>query len=76
MLSLAGARNGLIPVRALNDPEYPAGAVIMNTKTGDWRALDDTGHIAAAGTTWHCNYCDFRDRCTQDGVGTQPEELF
>jgi CRISPR/Cas system-associated exonuclease Cas4 (RecB family) len=53
--------------RRLVDHGIPEGALITDPSSGMWvvtegRAIHDTGD------TWMCAYCDFRDRCLEDGA--------
>jgi hypothetical protein len=64
----------LLPIRAIDDAEYPTGAVITNPDTGHW-VLNRDGQVAESGRTWFCDYCDHREQCKSDGPGNQPEQL-
>lgn len=61
---------GLMPERAIPDPEIPDGAVIVDPSKGFWQVRDKVGfatfEVTDAGTTWHCNYCDQQKRCVAD----------
>ena len=59
-----------LPTRELNDPEYPAGAVVQEPKPSraPW-TLTLNGAVRDSGTYWGCGYCRFRDRCQSDGPG-------
>jgi len=64
--------DGILPPRVIPDPELPKGAVVTNPRgakgvKGLWQVLDTDGKILQAGDTWHCEYCDFQDRCIADG---------
>lgn len=55
----------LVPRRV---PGTPPGARITDPSRGQWTVERD-GSILDVGTTWQCGYCNFRDRCTNDGPG-------
>jgi len=60
------ARSFITPERTLQDEDH--GVVLIdNPKRGNWNRLDRNGNIDKSGTTWQCGYCDFRDRCIDDG---------
>lgn len=67
--------DGVLPPRALHDPEVPTGAIITDPahQSGAWQVTDATS-VIDAGTTWHCGYCNFRSRCLTDGPGGQPAD--
>ena len=56
--------------RRLVSPEVPAGAVVANPARGTWEVLDVDNRVIKSGTKWFCGYCDWRDRCIQDGDNT------
>lgn len=63
------AEAGTLPERALHDPEYPDGAVVLNPikSKAPWRLVIDD-EIRDSGTYWGCGYCRFLDRCKEDGA--------
>lgn len=65
-----------IPVRALHDPEYPAGAVIASpkVKSAPWQLVDGDV-VEDSGTTWFCGYCPHIDQCVADGPGSPGEDI-
>lgn len=52
--------------RAIPINDMPAGARVINPRTGLWHKLNDAGETVMSGRTWYCDYCDFRDRCADD----------
>lgn len=62
--------NGRLPARALDDPEYPAGAVVTtpSAKNATWQ-LRAGEQIIDSGSTWMCGYCSHRQQCSADGPG-------
>ena len=61
-----------LPARTLDDPEYPAGATVVDwpkSRKARWH-LQSGDRIVQAGETWMCDYCTHRDICIADGVGT------
>jgi len=79
----------ILPERTLSHPSYPGGAMVTNPAPArgkaTWVKLDMQGTVRSSGTTWICDYCDFRKRCIEDGAasvtistkteGTPTEEL-
>ena len=61
------AEGKLVP-RAIPDPAIPPGARITDPKKGIWQQRTAEGAILGSGTTWHCNYCENRERCVTDGM--------
>lgn len=65
---------GHLPPRAIDDPEIPAGARIVDPMKGSkgmWTVVDKaTDTISQTGQTWHCAYCNHRSHCNADGAGT------
>lgn len=61
---------GELAPRAIDDPEIPAAARIVNpvhnAGYGQW-VVEQDGDIVQTGTTWWCGYCWQRDRCVADG---------
>lgn len=66
-----------LPVRAIDDPEYPAGAIITTpaAKNPAWVLAASEGDIGDAGTTWFCNYCSHRQQCCDDGPGGDSDTI-
>lgn len=48
--------------------EMPKGARITDPSKGTWQTVVD-GQVTQAGSTWACDYCDYRKQCLQDGPG-------
>jgi hypothetical protein len=46
--------------------EMPPRSRIVNPATGAWEQAID-GNVLRGGTTWWCQYCNYRDICTADG---------
>jgi hypothetical protein len=65
--TLGHAMPGDVP-RVLDDPEYLKGTIVTNPSTGRINTLDDDGTVIDTGTTWMCDYCDFRESCVTDGA--------
>jgi hypothetical protein len=65
--TLAFAVPGDVP-RVLDDPEYLKGTVVTNPSTGRTNTIGDDETIVDTGTTWMCDYCDFRETCITDGA--------
>lgn len=57
---------GLLPPRQIPDEKIPPKARITDVNKGAWQLVED-GAVVEAGTTWHCLYCPYRDRCNSDG---------
>lgn len=59
----------LLPPRSI-PLEMPARGRVVDpgngSKKGRW-AVEVDGNVMDAGETWFCQYCDYRDRCVQDG---------
>lgn len=68
---------GVLPTRTIDDPsgEYPAGAMFTDPNKGLW-VVNDGDQIVNSGRCWYCDYCDFKDRCIEDGAGDSAKELF
>lgn len=64
-LVVADVDAGVMPERAIPDPELPPGAVIFDPVKGRWE-VREAGLIKDTGTTWHCAYCPFQDQCVKD----------
>ena len=47
--------------RAIPDPEVPAGARIIDPKSGRWQAPN-----GAMGNAWNCAYCAYQDLCASE----------
>lgn len=58
------------PARTLSTPNIPAGAFVDDPKRGDWLLTDANGDLKRTGTTWMCDYCNFRDLCLDDGASS------
>lgn len=62
---------GQLAPRAIDDPEIPKAARIVDPKAKDgygrWEVRDGEGAITQTGETWWCGYCWHRDRCVVDG---------
>ena len=69
-LIVADVDAGVMPERAIPDPELPDGAVIFDPVKGRWEVREG-GLIKDTGTTWHCAYCPFQDQCTRDAEAGQ-----
>lgn len=68
------AEANVLPARELHAPEYPPGTVVDDpAHRGRW-SLRIGGEITQTGTTWFCDYCDWRDECIARGVGDAPVE--
>lgn len=67
---LADIEAGTLTPRRLDDPEYPAGAVVDEPdRKGRWTATDEDGIVVGTGTYWGCQgYCPHYDRCVDDGA--------
>lgn len=48
-------------------PELPAGNRITDPARKLWVVADQENKIRLSGSTWHCDYCDHRPRCVEDG---------
>lgn len=48
---------------AIDDPEIPPQARIVDPSTGRWQVTRADGTVADSGTSWLCGYCWFRDHC-------------
>lgn len=58
----------LRPERSLSMLEGPAGAVISDIESSKWQVVSPVdGRITAAGKTWFCGYCRYKDQCDNDG---------
>jgi hypothetical protein len=57
----------LMVPRVIPDPELPPNAMVTDPRTGTWQVLAGEGQVVDAGKTWHCDYCDFRSQCIEDG---------
>lgn len=55
---------GELPPRQIG--ELGLIARVTDPATGAWQELVN-GELVGAGTTWMCGYCDYQDRCVQDG---------
>jgi hypothetical protein len=68
----------ILPERTLSHPDYPAGAMVTNPAPAKgkapWVKLDIHGSVTQTGTTWICDYCDFRTKCIEDGAPSRPVE--
>lgn len=66
---------GVLPPRALHDPEVEEGATVADPMKGSWlvRAGDV---VLGTGRTWMCDYCDHRQQCVADGEGGSISEEF
>ena len=61
----------IIPPRTIHDPELPAGATVVDPARKTWHVRNgDT--LLGTGTTWMCDYCDYRTQCIKDGEGGAP----
>ena len=69
---LALIDEGTLPARKYPDPELPAGAVITDPATGQWRVTDNEGQILDAGSWWACGYCRWQDTCARTPAGRAP----
>ncbi len=49
-------------------PDLPTGARIVNPGNGVWEVRAEDGSITDSGKTFHCAYCNQRDRCLADGA--------
>jgi hypothetical protein len=58
--------SGVMPPRVFKDPEIPAQAVVVSPSTGGWQVTSTGGEILQAGSTWMCDYCDWREQCLAD----------
>ena len=63
-----------VAVPAIDDPEYPAGAVVVDPTHKRWELQDD-GVIIATGTLWFCDYCNYRDWCNGTPITTTNVEV-
>lgn len=59
------ADQGLVAERFIPDTEIPDDARITNPAKGTW-TVEHEGRVFNAGETWHCGYCPFRAKCTED----------
>lgn len=69
---------GALPSRSIPDPELPPGSLVVDPLRGGWQLTEVMSSIDApgqkgtfsklidAGTTWHCLYCPFQQRCAAD----------
>jgi hypothetical protein len=60
---------GALPTRELHIDGIVRGAVVQDPSRGMWVKVDGNGNAAGTGTTWKCDYCNFRKRCQADGPG-------
>jgi hypothetical protein len=61
---------GVLVRRRLDDPEYPAGAEVIDplASRAPWQVMGADGSIVDTGAYWGCAYCPWRSRCGQDGT--------
>lgn len=64
---LALVDDDMLGPRQIPDPEIPDDAVITDPASGRWEVLDSGGGTLDVGKTWHCDYCNQRSRCIEDG---------
>lgn len=57
---------GQLPARKV--PETPAGAVIVDPKSGRWEVSKD-GELVDTGTAWNCGYCRWQTMCASTPAG-------
>lgn len=57
---------GIMPPRVFKDPEIPAQAVVVAPSKGAWQVTSTSGEVLQAGSTWMCDYCDWREQCLAD----------
>lgn len=48
---------------AVDDPEIPRGARIVDPSTGRWQVTAVDGQVIESGTYWGCGYCWHRSHC-------------
>lgn len=65
--AVAVAKSNAVPVRLLHSRQYAKGAVVTNPENGAW-VVTDGRDIVDSGSAWNCGYCDFRDRCIEEGA--------
>lgn len=59
--------NGEVVPRAIDDPEIPREARIVDPMTGRWEIRTTGGDVSRSGTYYLCGaYCSYRDRCQAD----------
>lgn len=60
----------VLVAREMHEPGLPTGATILNPATGHWAVMiqDD---VVQTGSHFSCAYCDYRNRCIDDGAGTE-----
>lgn len=68
---LGMVNSGVLPKRAIPDPELPAGHVITDPALGEWRVFDAEGSLREVGPTWHCAYCPWQTTCIGTAAGRQ-----
>ena len=69
VLSAVNNPESRVPPRHIIEPDIPAGAEITEPDSGLWvKVVPGERAIEATGTTWHCGYCNFRDKCISDGA--------
>jgi ethanolamine utilization protein EutP (predicted NTPase) len=69
VLTMADA--DILPPRTIHDPELPAGATVVDPARKTWHVRNATS-LLGTGTTWMCDYCDYRSKCIEDGEGGAP----
>lgn len=62
--------SGQLPARKI--PGLPAGAVIVDPRSGRWEQRDRSGRTWDTDTTWSCRYCGWQDVCVTAGAGREP----
>lgn len=68
-------RAGLIVRREVRLPGK-TNAIITDVDRSIWATHDSNGDTTDTGSTWACDYCDFRSFCREQGPGDVAEELF
>lgn len=63
--------SGMLPARKIPNPELPAGAEIIDPKTGRWEQRNRDGVVLDTGTWWACGYCAHQTTC----IGTNPGRI-
>lgn len=63
--------DGIVPPRAIHDPDVDAGGVVFDPAKGSWSVVTN-GAITGTGRTWMCDYCSHRSACIADGEGGSP----
>jgi hypothetical protein len=59
---------GTKTARVIPDPDIPPDAVVIDPTKGTYAVLDANGGILDTGSTWQCDYCNFRTTCIEDGA--------